>query len=209
MKHSVYLLPLALTLGLSPATALVIDFEDLTTRDNFFDQGISNNYQGYVWSTALSGPAAGSTGWASATVTDPAVDPAPTPVSGSSYAWNWSGPQSIFIHFGAATTFNSVWLATLSSAFGGNASTVQLFGYDASDTLVATGSVLSLTDNFQLYSANFTGVYKVEFRADTAAWFSIDDITVDEADIPEPNAGILLAIGSIAIVGWNRIRSKS
>jgi hypothetical protein len=200
-------LPLALALGCAPAWAAVITFDDLGTRDNFWAQGIANNYQGYVWSPSLTGPATSETGWASATVGSPAWDPAPTPVSGQSYAWNWNGPQSLFIHFGTATDVNSVWLATLSSTFGGNASTVQLFGYDATDTLVATGSVMNLTDSFQLYTADFAGIYKVELRG-SGGWFSVDDITLNATSAPEPSSAALLALGGLAVAGLKRFRSK-
>jgi hypothetical protein len=189
----------------------VITFDDLTTRNNFFDLGINNTYQGYVWSTTLIGGETDQTGWASATVADPAWSPAPTPVSGNSYAWNWNGPQSLFIHFGAATNVTSAYLATLSSTYCCNASSVQLFGYDSTNALVATGSVLPLTNSFQVYTANFSGIYKLEFRANTNdVWFSIDSITLNaNSSVPEPGSGLLLALGGLAIAGLSRLRARA
>ncbi len=200
-----------LFVGLTPSWAAVINFDDLTTRDNFFDLGINNTYQGYVWSTTLVGGTTVQTGWASATTADPAVDPAPTPVSGLSYAWNWNGPQSLFIQFGTPTDVTSAYFATLSSAFSQNASTIQLFGYDAANTLVATGAILTLTDAFQLYIANFAGVNTLEIRADGAdRWFSIDDISLnDNAAVPEPGSALLLGAGVLVIAGLNRLRSQA
>ncbi len=204
------LIPVVLLASL-PALGATITFEDLTTRSSFYSLGISNSYQGYVWSPFLNGSAISDTGWASATVASPAVAPAPTPVSGTSYAWNWNGPQSLFIQFGGATDFTSAYLATLSSAYQDSASTVQLFGYDALDSQVAAGPVLRLTDSFQLYSANFSQIHKVEFRADSASrWFSIDDITLDaNSQVPEPGSAFLLLLGGLALVAIGRRRRGS
>ena len=212
MNKSGWLLFAALMVGSAPAGAAVITFDDLTTRDNFFDLGINNSYQGYVWSTTLVGGETDVTGWASATVADPASPPAPTPVSGTTYAWNWNGPQSLFIQFGAPTDVTSANFAHLSPEFGsGNSNTIQLFGYDATNTLVATGSVLQLSDVFQLYTANFSGVSTLEIRANTDSWFAVDDITLNAnaSEVPEPGSVFLMAAGGLALAGLRRFRAKN
>ncbi len=194
-------------LAAAPVFPAVIDFDDFTTTGSFFDLGIANTYEGFVWSNSLLSPATGPEGWGATTVSTPVVGPAPTGGSGNGYAWTWGGPQSLFIQFGTPTNFNSVLLATLSSSYGSNASTVQLFGYNAANTLVATGSILTLTDAFQLYTANFTGINTVELRSNSeSTWFSIDDITINGSAVPEPGSALLLALGTLAIAGLRRFR---
>ena len=75
----------------------------------------------------------------------------PTGGTGVSRAWNYDGPQSLWIDFGTAMDFISGAFATLSTDFGLNA-----FGYDATDALVATRSVLNLGSTFQTLNANLT-----------------------------------------------------
>ena len=201
------------SLSASIAHALVIDFEDLTTRNNFNALGIIDTYQGFEWGFGTSPGVAGRTfvntsiGWASATVTDPGVAPAPTGVGGESYAWNWGGPQSLWIDFKSPTNFIGGDFAVLSSTFGSNASTLQLFTYDSTDKLVGASAILNLTDTFQSLSANFTNVRYLELRANTqTAWFSIDNLVVDQAQVPEPTTLVLMALG-LAGFGYRGYKS--
>jgi len=129
-------LTFALLLFSTNINATVIDFEDLTTRNNFTALNIADSYQGYEWGYGTSAGIPGrtwvnsSTGWASATASSEAVNPEPGNLGGSSYAWNWNGAQSLWIDFRTATDFLSGNFAFLSSNYGYNASSVQLFGYD-------------------------------------------------------------------------------
>jgi PEP-CTERM motif-containing protein len=72
---------------------------------------------------------------------------------------------------------------------------------------------MSLSNGFQLYSANFSGIYTVEFRADSdrvvtpddRGWFSLDDITLNpNSSVPEPGAGLLVLLGGLGIAGFRR-----
>ncbi len=136
-------------------------------------------------------------GWASATVTDTAVSPAPSGMGGTSYAWNWNGPQSLWIDFGGLTDVTSIDLAILSSAYGFNASSIQLFGYDAADNLIGSSGVLALTSTFQTLTANLSSVTYLEIRADSSQWFSVDNLVVNEnsVSVPEPGSLALLGLG--------------
>ena len=195
-------------LSLAAGTALagtVVTFDDLNTRDTFDALGISNTYQGFLWSSS----GGFGEGWASATVAAPAVSPAPTPVSGQSYAWNWDGVQSLYITFPSPSSVNGADFATLSSSFGANASSIQMFGYDAANNLKASSSVLDLTNTFQFLSAGFTGVTKLEIRADSSGqWFSVDNIDLSSSGsaAPEPSSIGLVALAALGL--GSRLKKK-
>lgn len=215
-KLRIFLFLLAMSGFTGSANATVLSFEDLTTRNNFSALGISNTYQGYSWGYGYGAGVASRTfansptGWASATVTNSAVSPAPSGMSGTSYAWNWNGPQSLWIDFHTATNISSVDLANLSSAYGGgNASSIQLFGYDAANNLLSTSSILSLTSTFQTLTANLSGINFLEIRANAnSQWFSIDNLTVNQNTVPEPGSIALLGIGIMG-AAFTRRRNKS
>ena len=197
------------------ANASIIDFEDLTTRNNFNALGVIDNYQGFEWGYGTSAGLGGrtftntSTGWASATSSQEAVAPEPNNLGGSSYAWNWNGAQSLWIDFRSLTNFSGGDFAILSSAYGGNASTVQLFGYDAVDSLVGASSILNLNDTFTTLSANFSDIQYLEIRANSnGKWFSIDNLVIDESvSVPEPASIALLSLG-LAGIGFSRKKKR-
>ena len=200
--------------GRQDAKAGLVTFDDLTiggavSASSFFGQGIAGSYEGFLWgesSTPGLGsaniPMSGFSGWGSATVANPATGTGPAPVSGTSYAWTWAGRRSLFIDFQAPHDVASGYFATLDSAFGSNASTVQMFGYDSSDALVASSSVLNLSDSFQQLNAGFTNVNILEIRSNAgSSWFTIDDLDVSPSSIsvvpvPEPTT----ALGLLGLV---------
>jgi len=202
-----------LLFGSIAARAAVISFEDLTTRDNFDHLGISNTYLGYSWGKGTSAGVAGRTyantgsGWASATASSTAVTPPPTGLDGTSYAWNWNGLQSLWINFGGSVDFTSGDFSTLSSAYGNNASTIQLFGYDAADNLIAVSSVLGLANNMQTLTANFSGIQSLEIRANANQWFSVDSLVINENNtVPETSSSLALLGGALVVFASLRRR---
>ncbi|MET0048794.1 MAG: hypothetical protein ABW066_13500 [Sedimenticola sp.] len=196
------------------AYSSVIDFEDLNTRNNFNALGIVDNYEGFEWGYGNSAGLGGrtfvntSTGWASHTTTNTASGPMPAGISGTSAAWNWNGPQSLWIDFQSEIDFTSGLFAVLGTTYSYNASSVQLFGYDSGDTLIGTSAVLALTDTFQLLTANFSNVQYLEIRANAdGQWFSVDRLVLNENDgeAPVPAPIFLLALG-FAIIGFTAKR---
>lgn len=206
LRASLMAVAIALPVSVSAQT---LTFDDLLTRDSFSTLGIGGTYAGFHWGASLYGTQSSlGVGWASATVASPADTPAPTPVSGSSYAWNFSGPQSLFIDFLGPRNVQGASFATLSSAFGSNANTIQMFAYDGLGNLLASSSVLALTNSFQYLAANFTNIQALEIRANAdQAWYSIDDIVVGEAvAAPEPSTFGLMASGLFGV--FARVRRR-
>lgn len=200
-----------LALASEAGTAQVLTFDDLTTRQSFFDQGIAGSYAGYHWGTSLFGTQSSSTGWASATVTNPAVAPANPPVSGQSYVWNWNGPQSVFVDFLSPTNVAGAYFSTLSSAYGSNAAFVQMLGYNASGLLVATSAPLLLTNSYQFLNAGFTDVRAIEVRADAGSkWWSMDNLTLNAiTPVPEPATLTLFVTGLVGVLAAARRRRSA
>ncbi len=201
-----YLFAVLFASAFGTAQATVIDFEDITTRSNFTSLGIVDSYQGYEWGYGNSAGVSGrtfantDTGWASATATQTVSGPAPSNLDGSSYAWNWNGPQSLWIDFKSLVNFTGGDFAIgYQSAFA--ASTIQLFGYDASDSLIGTSTLLALTEPFQTLSTNFLGIQYLEIRANADyKWFAVDNLLINEtASVPEPGSLALMSLGMIGL----------
>ncbi len=209
----------AVSLGVSaPASAVTIDFEDLVGRQPLGSPGWDNwdTYQGYIWGYGTSAGVAGrlfngsQTGWATAWPSDPAINPPPASLDGQVYAWTYSGPQSLWIDFQAATDVNSVDLAILSTNYFSNSATVQLLGYDGADNLIGATGPFVLTDTFQTLSANLSGVRYLELRSDrNGSWFSVDNLTLNSSSgppVPEPATWAMLITG-LGLVGAS-LRSR-
>jgi PEP-CTERM motif len=204
------------------AKAQIIDFEDLTTRNSFLALGIIDTYRGYEWGYGLTGGLANRTfvnptgapfGWGSATAASEAVlgSPEPLGLGGTSYAWNFTGPQSLWIDFRSNVDFLQGSFAYGSLGYAFNSSSVQLFGYNTTNTLVGSSAVLTLTDTFTALQAGFTDIRYLEIRGSAFfTVFSIDNLTFGRAPVaavPEPSTYGL--IGSALLVGVIALRRRS
>lgn len=189
---------LALTVAAN-CQATTIDFDDLTTRNNFGALGISGTYLGFQWSSS----GGFNEGWASGTTSNQASGPT-VPVSGSTYAWNWNGVRSLFIDFGGVQSVQGAHFAHLSPTFSYSSNTIQMFGYDAAQNQIAASGVLNLTNDFQFLNANFSNVHKLEIRSDRG-WFSVDDIVLGQSNaVPEPASMALLGLGLFGLAASRR-----
>lgn len=193
--------------------AAVLTFDDLNTRNNFVALGIQNSYQGFNWYYTNPTIITPGTGWAVATTTNTITGPMPTPVSGNTVAWNWNGPQSLWINFMSPMNVSGAYFAHVSPAYWNNANTMEMFGYDQFSNLVASSGVMNLTDNFQYLSANFSNIYRLELRADaTDKWFALDNLEYNHGQnvpiTPEPSTLLLLASGLGGFAFMRRLRRK-
>ena len=191
---------LGFVLSMGTANATLIDFEGLVSNSDSFDNlGLNTTYYGHTWSATNSaqspiawGAREGSGGGVSA-------------FSGTGFAWTYNGGQSMFIDFSSSQFVMGAFFAGMFN--GNNSTTIQMFGYDSNNTLLASSSVLNLAlgqwQNLSGGSLISTAIDRLEIRSDRAtSWFAIDDLNIREASnitVPEPST---LAIFSLCIMGF-------
>jgi hypothetical protein len=205
-KLTTILCVLSLLLAAKNGDAQTVTFEDLTTRDTFAGLGIENTYSGFQWGygyfpgfgDAKFGVLDG-TGWASATVSNPALSPAPAGVGGNSYAWNSFGPQNLWIDFEVPVDFVSGDFSTLSPGYSHNGSTVQLFGYSSTGVLLASSPVSNLGDSMQTLTANLNGIKYLEISSagplNSSEYFSVDNLVVKPSSTVPDSGSVFLLVG--------------
>jgi hypothetical protein len=214
-----------LILGSQSATASTIDFENLPAQDSFGNLGINSTYQGYVWGygriAGIGGrtlPSDSEAGWAVYSASSQADSTVPIGGSGVAAAWNWDGTQSLWVDFRSPTDLTSAKFAAFATSSIYSASTIQLYGYDDADTLMATSASLDLSSSFQTLTANFTGISFLEIRANNdLQWFWVDDLIVGGTgtgtgtssgsnQVPEPATLFLASIGLATTAAMRRSR---
>ncbi|MGC4071167.1 MAG: PEP-CTERM sorting domain-containing protein [Nibricoccus sp.] len=202
--------------AVTAARSQVIGFEDLNTRDNFTRLGIVDSYQGFEWGYGTNAGLAYRTfantfqGWAVATASDEAVSPEPVGLAGHSYAWNWDSPRSLWIDFKSNVDFLQSDFAFLSPGYGFNASSIQLFGYDAADNLVEQSAVFFLSETFETLNAGFTDIRYLEIRTIEGRHLAVDNLVIAPASaVPEPSTyGAVGALALVALVAYRARRPQ-
>ena len=189
-----------------PASAATIGFEGLVgnnTQTTLSSLGVANTYQGNIWS-AVNGS------WGICD-TNCFGDQPLRAHTGSAYAWSASGPQSMNIQFGTATTFTGGYFAGQFDNRGNyDSRTIQLSGYDANNKLVgSTGAVAMQDSRWGFIAANFSNISKLEIRSDRGgSWFAIDDLQFGATSVPEPTSLALLGLGLFGVAAARRKAAK-
>ena len=185
---------LLLVIGFARAEAQLIGFEDLTAGSaSFNDLGIDQTYFGYTWTADNSNQQPTLWGAAEGVLGDVSA------FEGTGFAWTFNGGQSMFVDFFGPKHVQGVYLA---GQFPGNSSSsVQMFGYDQSNNLVATSAPLDLVDGqWQFLSGGeltIIGVHRLELRSNApTTWFAIDNLEISE--VPEPSSVLLFAAFGVA-----------
>src|SRR5262249_51141695 len=141
----------------------------------------------------------------------------PGDVGGTSYAWNYGAPQSLFINFLGGHDISRAYFATLGPNYSANAASIQVFGYSGSGNEVAHSDGFDLTHSLRSLDlpTTFTGIWSLELRANAdGVAFAVDDLYVSPTDasvVPEPASFALWGIGAAgaAIVSVLRCRRRT
>ena len=124
-----------------------------------------------------------------------------------SYAWNWNGPQSLWIDFRTLKNFGGGDFAWLGPTFGANASSLQIFGYDAAMSLTGATSSFILSSNMTPIVASLTSIRFLEIRSNSnGRWFSADNLIVNETPLPAALPLFGTGLGIMGLVSWWRKR---
>lgn len=209
------------------ASAIVVNFDDIImsstfggTRDHFENLGIQNTYAGLQWPNNTSNFGDNVARWAVVGNSDSQFSTVGA-YSGSQAGWNFNDGTSMSIIFPYAVDVSGAFFNVFMAGQGWGADTVQFLGYNASNVLVGSSSVLSLDDvsnapAWQWLSAGLNGITHLEIVATQDltewssgdAWWAIDDLTYSPSAVPEPSTLILLASGLLGLGYFGRKKVK-
>ncbi|MGC8863060.1 MAG: hypothetical protein ACP5R5_09845 [Armatimonadota bacterium] len=191
-------------LAVGAATGAVITFEGLTT-----ESPVPAGYAGLTWGTSSLDAVPGTTGyWQVRNDSSYA-----TPASPVNYVNNAYGPDQLWFSFPGPTFFNGAWFAPAFALPDARATQVRF-----TDDLGHISPWLDLTPAPQYLAANFPGattVY-VERRGGTdnalfgkARWYTMDDVTYGQCDVPEAGSLVLAITGGLPLAGLVIRRNRS
>ena len=175
----------------SPAQALVIDFDDISTAAN---DDIPSEYKGLNWDG----------NWAINSASDymSSYYNTYTPVSGEYAAYNSNGVLSVSLSSGEDFDFIGAYFtawAAFDDYYLYSATSITIEGYD--DGLLSHSISMDLSaDQYDWLQADFSSIDNLRFiSSDTSKWWLMDDLTIELASVPIPHSLALVGIGMLGM----------
>jgi len=209
MKKTMAIAGVALALMAGGANAAVINFDDLPVFGNT-DLPIPNGYAGFNWNNwyVLNSTTYGSL--------NPNINPSGYTVgtvSKDNVSYNAFGNAAHFFSSDSSFTVNSLW----ATAAWNDGLYVTFTGYDASNNIVQTITVIPSATEPTLYELNWADIYKFGVAAaggtnhgyaGAGTHVAIDDITVNAVSpVPVPVPATLALLG-LGLAGIGAARRK-
>lgn len=121
--------------------------------------------------------------------------------SGNNFVLNGFGVNNLTITGAAAFDFAGAWFATPNTN-GAKAAWINISGYDHLGALVGTTGNVAIDGAYRFVSASFDDVTRLVISRDRG-WFVMDDVTLADAEVPEP-AGLFGLVGGLALLAARR-----
>lgn len=180
MKKAALVASFLALFAMSPmASAVTINFDDVDASSSFPAPG----YQGFEWSGNY-----GAGSWVISGYNQFSGD---NTVSGTKFAWSNGGTDLFLSVASGQFDFNSMWLRN--SRYQRD---VSVKGY--LDGLELFSQVVNVDTNYTQATFNFVGIDRLIISNGNADNLLIDDIVVNQADVPEPASVGLLGLGLLA-----------